>query len=135
MKRLLELMGCLLIALSLVSFTSCGDSSDDEGGSGGGTFDQRLVGTWYDESHYNFVCGFKFERNGTCFYGEWMKGQQERFNTKTETRWTTDGNKLHFAYKFDDGETDSESCQYAISENGTTLTLYGGEFDGTYIKQ
>lgn len=134
MKRLFELMGCLLIALSCISFSSCGSDDDDNGG---GDLDQRLVGTWYDNSHSSYVAGVRFNANSTCVYGEWSKGQSEKFNNKTEqaSHWTTNGNKLNISYKYDDGDTDSDSYVYTISEDGKTLTLSGGEFDGTYTKK
>ena len=140
MKRLFELMGCLLIAFSCITFNSCGKDDNETGGSGGtsgGSIDQRLVGTWYDNSHSSFVCGVRFNANSTCVFGEWSKGDPERFNSKTEkaSHWTTSGNKLDISYKFDDGDTDSESYTYNISSDGKTLTLSGGEFDGTYTKQ
>ena len=134
MKRLFELMGFLLIALSLIGFYSC--SSDDDDNSGG-SIDQRLVGTWYDNSHSSYVSGVRFNANSTCVFGEWMKGQSEKFNSKTEqaSHWTTNGNNLNISYKFDDGDTDSESYIYTISEDSKTLILNGGEFNGTYTKQ
>lgn len=133
MKRLFEFTGCLLIALSCIGFNSCG-SDDDDNGSGG--LDQRLVGTWHDNSHSSYVFGVRFNANSTCVFGEWMKGQSEKFNSKTEqsSHWTTSGNKLNISY-YDGGDTENVSYVYNVSEDGKTLTLNGGEFDGTYTKK
>lgn len=132
MKRFLELMGCLLIALSCIGFNSCGSNDDDNGG-----LDQRLVGTWYDYSHSPYVHGVRFNGNGTCVYGEWMKTQSERFNSEDEqaTHWTTNGSQLNMTYKGDEGYTGSVSFIYTISDDGKTLTLSGGDIDGTYTKK
>jgi len=149
MKRLFKLMGCLLIAFSCITFNSCSKEDNEAadtskpskpsepGDISSESIDQRLVGTWYDNSHSSYDCGVRFNANSTCVFGEWSKGQSERFNSTTEkaSHWTTDGNKLNISYKFEDGDTDSETYIYNISSDGKTLTLNGGEFDGTYIKQ
>ena len=91
MKRLIELMGCLLIALSCIGFYSCSSSDDDEGNTAYTMTDEEAV---------------------TILQGSWnvitTEYDEEEGDVTDDWIWTFSGNNLRvYDVMGDRGEWDS----------------------------
>ena len=152
MKKIYYLMLAMLMAMTTLGLTACGD--DDEDGPNGGGGD--IVGTWkcnmldykdeiedYDEiSEYtkSFDSYFKFEKDGhftsvtVLYYTQQAVDRMKDYpgfeNPVVDVdkgTYTVSGNKLAVNY-FGDDEDDNE---VNFSVKGKTLTFsYIDEFDG-----
>ena len=123
MKRLLELTGCLLIALSCIVFYSCSSSDDADAGTGGR--DLALVGDWHcviPEGGVYFTIGWKFDANGNCYFDEWSYTQNHEWGYFG--KWSTSDNILTLVWSDEEDEkTGVEEYFYSITDEGKTLTL------------
>jgi len=136
MKKINSILMLALLMIAAMSFTACG-GSDDNDGSGGGR-DNSVLGTWVmDNAAYRFSCGWQFNADGTCAFGEWDYKGEPRFPSSGEALWSTSGNTLHIS-----AGPESASFTYTVTDNGKTLVLVANsqgddysEMAGTYTKQ
>lgn len=133
MKRFsVYLLSVLLLTALCVGLTACG--GDDNGGGR----DEKVVGTWImDNATYNFSCGWQFNADGTCSFGEWSYKGTPRFPDANGVTWSTSGNTLRIS-----AGPESASFTYSVSNDGKTLVLTAtssgddyGEMAGTYTKR
>ena len=134
MKKKIYLMLTLAVFgfMGLV-FTSCGNDSDEGNGR-----DNSVIGTWVmDNASYRFSCGWKFNADGTCAFGEWDYKGTPRFPSSGEALWSTSGNTLHIS-----AGPESASFTYSVTNGGKTLVLTAtskgddySEMEGTYTKR
>lgn len=129
-----SMLTIIIVAMLSIGFASC-SSDDDEEESGGGRGDVALVGKWYSV-HNNYTIGRMFHSDGKCYYGEWGKGDAERWGNDGVGRWSASQNYLTITWT-DEGDTEVEQFTYTISNEGKTLTLtrQGGGSTETYSKQ
>lgn len=115
-------------------FVSCGGDDD----SNGGGRDSNVIGTWImDNATYKFSCGWQFNADGSCSFGEWSYQGTPRFPATGGVTWSTSGNTLSIH-----AGSESASFTYSISKDGKTLYLVAtsrgddySEMEGTYTKQ
>ena len=111
-------------------------NSGDQGGDQGG--DQDLVGIWImdDEVNHRYSCGWKFNSDGKCVFGEWMYKGTPRFREDDLglPSWSVSGNILYIS-----AGSESASFTYTITDGGNTLVLVAtstgddySEMAGTY---
>ena len=113
-----------------------GGQGGDQGGGQGG--DQDLVGIWImdDEVNHRYSCGWKFNSDGKCVFGEWMYKGTPRFREDDLglPSWSVSGNILYIS-----AGSESASFTYTITDGGNTLVLVAtstgddySEMAGTY---
>lgn len=109
-------------------------NSGDQGGDQGG--DQDLVGIWImdDEVNHRYSCGWKFNSDGKCVFGEWEYKGTPRFRDDRGIPWSVSGNILYIS-----AGSESASFTYTITDGGNTLVLVAtstgddySEMAGTY---
>ena len=109
-------------------------NSGDQGGDQGG--DQDLVGIWImdDEVNHRYSCGWKFNSDGKCVFGEWEYKGTPRFRDDFGIPWSVSGNILYIS-----AGSESASFTYTITDGGNTLVLVAtstgddySEMAGTY---
>ena len=109
-------------------------NSGDQGGDQGG--DQDIVGIWImdDEVNHRYSCGWKFNSDGKCVFGEWMYKGTPRFRDDFGIPWSVSGNILYIS-----AGSESASFTYTITDGGNTLVLVAtstgddySEMAGTY---
>lgn len=116
--------------------SNSGDQGGDQGGGQGG--DQDLVGIWImdDEVNHRYSCGWKFNSDGKCVFGEWMYKGTPRFREDDLglPSWSVSGNILYIS-----AGSESASFTYTITDGGNTLVLVAtstgddySEMAGTY---
>ena len=135
-EKINSILMLALLMIAAMSFTACG-GSDDNDGSGGGR-DNSVLGTWVmDNAAYRFSCGWQFNADGTCAFGEWDYKGTPRFPSSGGVSWTTSGNTLRIS-----AGPESASFTYTVTDNGKTLVLVAqskgdnySEMEGTYTKQ
>lgn len=133
-KNLIMMLTLLVFGFTGLVFTACG--SDDDNGGGGR--DGSVVGTWImDNATHKFSCGWKFNADGTCSFGEWSYKGTPRFPSSGGVTWSTSGNTLRIS-----ADPESASFTYTVSNGGKTLILVAtsagddySEMAGTYTKQ
>ena len=120
-------------------FREVSNSGDQGGGQGGGQGgDQDLVGIWImdDEVNHRYSCGWKFNSDGKCVFGEWMYKGTPRFREDDLglPSWSVSGNILYIS-----AGSESASFTYTITDGGNTLVLVAtstgddySEMAGTY---
>lgn len=105
-------------------------NSGDQGG------DQDLVGIWImdDEVNHRYSCGWKFNSDGKCVFGEWEYKGTPRFRDDFGIPWSVSGNILYIS-----AGSESASFTYTITDGGNTLVLVAtstgddySEMAGTY---
>jgi len=105
----------------------------NSGGQGG---DQDLVGIWImdDEVNHRYSCGWKFNSDGKCVFGEWEYKGTPRFRDDRGIPWSVSGNILYIS-----AGSESASFTYTITDGGNTLVLVAtstgddySEMAGTY---
>lgn len=111
-----------------------GGQGGDQGGGQGG--DQDLVGIWImdDEVNHRYSCGWKFNSDGKCVFGEWEYKGTPRFRDDRGIPWSVSGNILYIS-----AGSESASFTYTITDGGNTLVLVAtstgddySEMAGTY---
>lgn len=127
MKKYL-LFGFLAVMTFATSQTFMSCSNDDDDDTEMTASDSRIIGEWFEENR-DYSCGWKFQSNGTCVYGEWGRGESKVFSNDPEDigKWNINGSKLKVVFTYDDGDYDDYTFNYAISDDGQTLTLTGGD--------
>jgi len=114
-------------------FREVSNSGDQGGGQGGG---QDLVGIWImdDEVNHRYSCGWKFNSDGKCVFGEWQYKGTPRFRDDRGIPWSVSGNILYIS-----AGSESASFTYTITDGGNTLVLVAtstgddySEMAGTY---
>lgn len=109
-------------------------NSGDQGGDQGG--DQDIVGIWImdDEVNHLYSCGWKFNSDGKCVFGEWEYKGTPRFRDDFGIPWSVSGNILYIS-----AGSESASFTYTITDGGNTLVLVAtstgddySEMAGTY---
>ena len=116
--------------------SNSGDQGGDQGGGQGG--DQDIVGIWImdDEVNHRYSCGWKFNSDGKCVFGEWMYKGTPRFREDDLglPSWSVSGNILYIS-----AGSESASFTYTITDGGNTLVLVAtstgddySEMAGTY---
>lgn len=114
-------------------FREVSNSGDQGGGQGGG---QDLVGIWImdDEVNHRYSCGWKFNSDGKCVFGEWEYKGTPRFRDDRGIPWSVSGNILYIS-----AGSESASFTYTITDGGNTLVLVAtstgddySEMAGTY---
>lgn len=116
--------------------SNSGDQGGGQGGDQGG--DQDLVGIWImdDEVNHRYSCGWKFNSDGKCVFGEWMYKGTPRFREDDLglPSWSVSGNILYIS-----AGSESASFTYTITDGGNTLVLVAtstgddySEMAGTY---
>ena len=109
-------------------------NSGDQGGDQGG--DQDLVGIWImdDEVNHRYSCGWKFNSDGKCVFGEWEYKGTPSFKDDFGIPWSVSGNILYIS-----AGSESASFTYTITDGGNTLVLVAtstgddySEMAGTY---
>lgn len=109
-------------------------NSGDQGGDQGG--DQDIVGIWImdDEVNHRYSCGWKFNSDGKCVFGEWEYKGTPRFRDDFGIPWSVSGNILYIS-----AGSESASFTYTITDGGNTLVLVAtstgddySEMAGTY---
>ena len=127
-KHFFYLMTAIMVTMLSFGFASC--SSDDDDDNGGGSRDAAVVGTWYDTTHGNFICGWRFDSNGVCYYYEWGNGKTNiNLADHPYGKWSTkDGILTIVDEGYDDGEyyKDVDEYKYVLLEKGKTMELYEG---------
>ena len=125
-----------VIPVSDIVRTYCREvsNSGDQGGDQGG--DQDLVGIWImdDEVNHRYSCGWKFNSDGKCVFGEWEYKGTPRFRDDRGIPWSVSGNILYIS-----AGSESASFTYTITDGGNTLVLVAtstgddySEMAGTY---
>ena len=114
-------------------FREVSNSGDQGGDQGGG---QDIVGIWImdDEVNHRYSCGWKFNSDGKCVFGEWMYKGTPRFRDDFGIPWSVSGNILYIS-----AGSESASFTYTITDGGNTLVLVAtstgddySEMAGTY---
>jgi hypothetical protein len=116
--------------------SNSGDQGGDQGGGQGGG--QDIVGIWImdDEVNHRYSCGWKFNSDGKCVFGEWMYKGTPRFREDDLglPSWSVSGNILYIS-----AGSESASFTYTITDGGNTLVLVAtstgddySEMAGTY---
>lgn len=114
--------------------SNSGDQGGDQGGGQGG--DQDIVGIWImdDEVNHRYSCGWKFNSDGKCVFGEWEYKGTPRFSDDFGIPWSVSGNILYIS-----AGSESASFTYTITDGGNTLVLVAtstgddySEMAGTY---
>jgi hypothetical protein len=114
-------------------FREVSNSGDQGGDQGGG---QDLVGIWImdDEVNHRYSCGWKFNSDGKCVFGEWEYKGTPRFRDDYGIPWSVSGNILYIS-----AGSESASFTYTITDGGNTLVLVAtstgddySEMAGTY---
>jgi hypothetical protein len=114
-------------------FREVSNSGDQGGGQGGG---QDIVGIWImdDEVNHRYSCGWKFNSDGKCVFGEWEYKGTPRFRDDFGIPWSVSGNILYIS-----AGSESASFTYTITDGGNTLVLVAtstgddySEMAGTY---
>lgn len=118
-------------------FREVSNSGDQGGGQGGGQGgDQDIVGIWImdDEVNHLYSCGWKFNSDGKCVFGEWEYKGTPRFRDDFGIPWSVSGNILYIS-----AGSESASFTYTITDGGNTLVLVAtstgddySEMAGTY---
>lgn len=115
-KSLLWMMSLLVCGMMGLGLVSC--SSDDDWG-GDGDIDVRVVGTWImNDINGHYSCGWKFNSDGTCAFGEWDYGGTPKFPSSDYVSWYTSGSTLYIS-----AGPESARFTYNVSSDGTVLTL------------
>lgn len=105
----------------------------NSGDQGGG---QDIVGIWImdDEVNHRYSCGWKFNSDGKCVFGEWEYKGTPRFRDDFGIPWSVSGNILYIS-----AGSESASFTYTITDGGNTLVLVAtstgddySEMAGTY---
>lgn len=129
-KFYFSMFAMMMMALVCVGFTSCGSDDDDGVNGGGGSRDSAVIGTWYDTTHGNFTCAWRFDGNGMCYYYEWGNSKTNiNLTDHPYGKWSTQNGILTISEEgYDDGEyyIDVEEYKYVLLEGGKTLELYEG---------
>ena len=96
--------------------SNSGDQGGDQGGGQGG--DQDLVGIWImdDEVNHRYSCGWKFNSDGKCVFGEWEYKGTPRFRDDFSIPWSISGNILYIS-----AGSERASFTYTITDGGNTL--------------
>jgi hypothetical protein len=114
-------------------FREVSNSGDQGGDQGGG---QNIVGIWImdDEVNHRYSCGWKFNSDGKCVFGEWEYKGTPRFRDDFGIPWSVSGNILYIS-----AGSESASFTYTITDGGNTLVLVAtstgddySEMAGTY---
>ena len=116
-------------------FREVSNSGDQGGGQGG---DQDIVGIRImdDEVNHRYSCGWKFNSDGKCVFGEWEYKGTPRFREDDLglPSWSVSGNILYIS-----AGSESASFTYTITDGGNTLVLVAtstgddySEMAGTY---
>jgi hypothetical protein len=114
-------------------FREVSNSGDQGGDQGGG---QDIVGIWImdDEVNHRYSCGWKFNSDGKCVFGEWEYKGTPRFRDDFGIPWSVSGNILYIS-----AGSESASFTYTITDGGNTLVLVAtstgddySEMAGTY---
>lgn len=114
-------------------FREVSNSGDQGGDQGGG---QDIVGIWImdDEVNHRYSCGWKFNSDGKCVFGEWEYKGTPRFRDDRGIPWSVSGNILYIS-----AGSESASFTYTITDGGNTLVLVAtstgddySEMAGTY---
>ena len=114
-------------------FREVSNSGDQGGDQGGG---QDIVGIWImdDEVNHRYSCGWKFNSDGKCVFGEWQYKGTPRFRDEFGIPWSVSGNILYIS-----AGSESASFTYTITDGGNTLVLVAtstgddySEMAGTY---
>ena len=114
--------------------SNSGDQGGGQGGDQGG--DQDLVGIWImdDEVNHRYSCGWKFNSDGKCVFGEWEYKGTPSFKDDFGIPWSVSGNILYIS-----AGSESASFTYTITDGGNTLVLVAtstgddySEMAGTY---
>lgn len=114
--------------------SNSGDQGGDQGGGQGG--DQDIVGIWImdDEVNHRYSCGWKFNSDGKCVFGEWEYKGTPSFRDDRGIPWSVSGNILYIS-----AGSESASFTYTITDGGNTLVLVAtstgddySEMAGTY---
>ena len=118
-------------------FREVSNSGDQGGGQGGGQGgDQDIVGIWImdDEVNHRYSCGWKFNSDGKCVFGEWEYKGTPSFKDDFGIPWSVSGNILYIS-----AGSESASFTYTITDGGNTLVLVAtstgddySEMAGTY---
>ena len=121
-------MMAMLMAMTTLSLTACGD--DDEDGPDGGS---GIEGTWkasyaYEEDGMSVteVEYVQFNKGGTCVTVDVYTINKREEVDVDYAKYSVSGNKLTIIYTDEDGTTEREECTFKIK--GNTLTIYY-EFD------
>lgn len=133
-KNLFLTLTLLVFGFMGLLFVSCGGDDD----SNGGGRDSNVIGIWImDNATYKFSCGWQFNADGSCAFGEWSYQGTPRFPDANGVTWSTSGNTLSIH-----AGSESASFTYSISKDGKTLILTVisrgddySEMEGTYTKQ
>lgn len=119
----------MIMALVCIGFASC--SSDDDGNAGGGSHDNKLVGTWHQyDARQQVTTVYRFDSDGKWYYNEWWKS--ERPEPKYCGQWVTN-NGFITMYEEDGGV--KNYYRYEISNDGKTLNFYRKDSNGEYTKK
>ena len=114
--------------------SNSGGQGGDQGGDQGGG--QDIVGIWImdDEVNHRYSCGWKFNSDGKCVFGEWEYKGTPRFRDDRGIPWSVSGNILYIS-----AGSESASFTYTITDGGNTLVLVAtstgddySEMAGTY---
>jgi len=116
--------------------SNSGGQGGGQGGDQGGG--QDLVGIWImdDEVNHRYSCGWKFNSDGKCVFGEWQYKGTPRFKEDDLgiPSWSVSGNILYIS-----AGPESASFTYTITDGGNTLVLVAtstgddySEMAGTY---
>ena len=114
--------------------SNSGDQGGGQGGDQGGG--QGIVGIWImdDEVNHRYSCGWKFNSDGKCVFGEWEYKGTPRFMDDFGIPWSVSGNILYIS-----AGSESASFTYTITDGGNTLVLVAtstgddySEMAGTY---
>jgi hypothetical protein len=114
-------------------FREVSNSGDQGGDQGGG---QDIVGIWImdDEVNHRYSCGWKFNSDGKCVFGECEYKGTPRFRDDFGIPWSVSGNILYIS-----AGSESASFTYTITDGGNTLVLVAtstgddySEMAGTY---
>lgn len=114
-------------------FREVSNSGGQGGDQGGG---QDIVGIWImdDEVNHRYSCGWKFNSDGKCVFGEWEYKGTPRFSDDFGIPWSVSGNILYIS-----AGSESASFTYTITDGGNTLVLVAtstgddySEMAGTY---
>ena len=127
----------MMVAMLSVSFVSCG--SDDDDNDNGGISSSSIVGTW-KSSHTERYNGYTYTwteyvtLNSNKTGVTWIEEEDGTKDEEFTFAWTLSGNKLVIAPIGGDWDDDIITSFTIISVSNTTLVIYNGEDNYTYIR-
>ena len=112
----------IIILMSCVTLTSCGDDDKDEPKQDP---QEMIVGKWicYDDAYgdpWDEPLVYQFDSDGSGY--QWF--QDEPFSDRWEFTYTITDSKIRIKTKYD-----TYNLRYEISSNGKTMVLYGWDDD------